>query len=120
MQPSLQQRIRNAWVATVLIMALVSLFATERFYRFEAGLDQGDVVADLLRDSLEMRRHEKRYYVDGDVADLQAASDYARTSLDRLNEAREHLEPNARPGELQVFQQALGRYIEGLSRLETT
>ncbi|MFN2349019.1 MAG: sensor histidine kinase [Thioalkalivibrio sp.] len=120
MQPSLQQRIRNAWVATVLIMTLVSLFAAERFYRFEAGLDQGDVVADLLRDSLEMRRHEKRYYVDGDAADLQTASDYARTSLDRLNQAREHLEPNARPGEVQDFEQALARYIEELSRLEST
>lgn len=117
MQPSLQQRIRITWVVTLVVVALVSLFAAERFNRFENKLDEGDVIADLLRDSLEMRRHEKRYYVDGNPEDLQLAAAYATASLERLVSASAIIASHARGNEAQDFEEALRRYIEGLAQL---
>lgn len=119
MQPSLQHRIRITWVATLVIVALVSLFAAERFNRFENKLHEGDVIAELLRDSLEMRRHEKRYYLDGNPEDLKSAASYATASLERLVTAREVIESYAQGRELQDFELALRHYIEGLARLES-
>ncbi len=119
MQPSLQQRIRITWVVTLVVVALVSLFAAERFNRFENKLYEGDVIADLLRDSLEMRRHEKRFYVDGKPEDLQLAAAYATASLEQLVSASAIIESHARGNEVQDFEQAVRRYIDGLAQLES-
>jgi signal transduction histidine kinase len=76
----------------------------------ERGLAAGEVVADLLQDSLEMRRNEKKYFLSGDDADLWAALDHADRGLARLREQAELFNRLASPAELSQLEARLTRY----------
>jgi hypothetical protein len=54
----------------------------------ERRLTAGEVVADLVQDSLEIRRSEKKHGLSGDDTDRWAALDHAEAGLARLNEHR--------------------------------
>lgn len=104
-------------VGAMFIVGWVSLalLVLWQFGRFDASLQDGAVVVEVLSDTLEMRRHEKLFYLDGRPEDLAAARAAALRALDRVQAPE-----GARwftPKERQRFAADMDVYLTGLARV---
>ncbi|OOC50791.1 MULTISPECIES: sensor histidine kinase [Thioalkalivibrio] len=113
---SLRSKVRWVYAGVVVLVLGLVLAQYIALSTIETRLQQGDVVAELLQDSLEMRRFEKKFYGSGEHGDLAAARDHAEAALERVRENEAALAQHARPGELDELQAVLELYRTGLGR----
>lgn len=85
----------------------------------ERRIAAGEVVADLLQDSLEMRRYEKKYFLSGDEADLKSALTGVDHAISRVRESRELFARLASREELAQLGDSLKTYRSLLPLYET-
>lgn len=113
---SLRSKVR--WVYAGVLVLVLGLVVAQYVVlsTIETRLQQGDVVAELLQDSLEMRRFEKKFYSTGEHGDLAAARDHAEAALERVRDNEEALARHATTGELDELRGALETYRSGLER----
>ncbi|WP_018880526.1 sensor histidine kinase [Thioalkalivibrio sp. ALE30] len=113
---SLRSKVR--WVYAGVLVLVMGLVVAQyvALSTIETRLQQGDVVAELLQDSLEMRRFEKKFYSSGEHGDLAAARDHAEAALERLEDNQTALEQHAGGDELGSLRGALVAYRDGLER----
>ena len=113
---SFRSKIRWVYAGVLALVLGLVLAQYAALWTIEARLQQGDVVAELLQDTLEMRRFEKKFYSSGKPADLEAAREHAKAALERVRGEHAGLERHASPEELGELRQALERYWNGLGR----
>lgn len=113
---SLRSKVR--WVYAGVLVLVLGLVVAQyvALSTIENRLQQGDVVAELLQDSLEMRRFEKKFYSSGEPGDLAAARDHAEAALERLERNESALGRHAGTQELAELRAALQAYRDGLER----
>jgi signal transduction histidine kinase len=85
----------------------------------ERRIAAGEMVADLLQDSLEMRRYEKKYFLSRDEADLQSALTGVDHAIARVRESRELFVRLTSPEELAQLGDSLQTYRSLLALYET-
>lgn len=113
---SLRSKVLWVYVGVVLLVLGLVLAQYVALSTIETRLQQGDVVAELLQDSLEMRRFEKKFYSSGEHGDLAAARDHAEAALERVRENEAALAQHASRAELDELQAALALYRTGLGQ----
>lgn len=111
-------RSKVLWVYAGVVVLVLGLVLAQyvALSTIETRLQQGDVVAELLQDSLEMRRFEKKFYSSGEHGDLAAARDHAEAALERVQENEAELARHASRTELDELQAALELYRTGLGQ----
>ena len=116
--PSLQGKIATGYYLVALFMVAFALFSYAGLKALEQRLAEGELVADLLQDTLEMRRNEKRYFLYEEAADLDAAIAQAEASLGRLRHGGTVLDRLASPDETAELERQLTLYRDLLRQYE--
>lgn len=116
---SLRRKITLGYFLAAGAVVALALLQVTVLGLVERRITAGEAVADLLQDSLEMRRNEKKYFLSGDDADLWEALDHAEMGLARLNEHRTLFARLAGPEELAQLEANLLRYHELLASYAT-
>lgn len=116
---SLRRKITLGYFAAAGAVVALAVLQVVVLGLVEARIIAGEVVADLLQDSLEMRRNEKKYFLSDDDADLWAALDHADMGLTRLRDHAALFERLAAREELNQLQANLSRYHDLLASYAT-
>lgn len=94
-----------------------ALFAYGDLRYLERRVIEGAAVSALQEDALDMRRHEKNYFLYRSRVDLENAFELAETLLGRLEKHHDSLADAARPAELEALGQALRQYRDLIARV---
>ncbi|MGM0554168.1 MAG: ATP-binding protein [Pseudomonadota bacterium] len=113
---SLRSKVR--WVYAGVLPLVPGLVVAQyvALWTIKTRLRQGDVVAELLQDGLEMRRFEKKFYASGEHGDLVAVRDGAEVALEGGRGNAGALSQHAGSGELGELHSAPVRYRTGLGQ----
>jgi signal transduction histidine kinase len=114
--PSLRGKITFGCYVVAAVVTTLALLDLAALGWVERKVIAGQVVADLLQDTLEMRRNEKKYFLSGNGEDLEAALEHTDAALARLDASAPMFARVASADEMTELKAQLARYRSLLAR----
>jgi len=109
-QVSLQRKITLAYLILVFSSALLGVVAYSDLLFLEQQLMEGEVIADLKANVLEMRREEKNIFLYSEQKQLENIQEYIQASLTILNKNNNLIKSLTKSNSTNVLLQFLDRY----------
>ncbi|MBS4096221.1 MAG: HAMP domain-containing protein [Sulfuricella sp.] len=107
---SIRSKILFGYYALALGVVAFALFAYGDLRFLEQRVEEGATISAFQEDALEMRRHEKNFFLYRSAADLETAHALAGSLLERLERNRDTFAALARTAHLAELREVLTRY----------
>ena len=111
---SLQKKIILSFFISAFIIAILAAFEYVNFIEIKKEILNLEITDTIRSKSLQLRRHEKNFFLNGDLKELDRAYNYVRELKDILEQSS-HSDPT---GRLLAFENKITEYEKILNRIE--
>ena len=114
---SLKRKIATGFLISASIIAVLVIFQYIGFVKIKAEIHHLEFTDTIRSKSLQLRRHEKNYFLFGPIRGVEEAAKVHQYVNDMQTVLREH-PVSIRPEELVPLEQSVGEYAQRFSHLE--